>query len=143
MSRLRLRRMYFSWIRYLEEGVTVRGRVDLRGNGPLAVVIAGFHLKAYLIANLALNDGPQAAAQRYRLELATLQAAMAFYDDNETAIHDAIQAARKLDEQLVARSAQSVLAEMRARKHAPGPRNDSHTRRSINLCLDTIAHWPA
>ena len=86
-------------------------------------MIAGTHYKAYLVANLALNDGPLAAAEHYRLDLATVQAALAFYDDNEAAIHEAIQEARKLGEQLGARSAQSVLEEMQARKNKPGPRN--------------------
>ena len=75
------------------------------------------------MANLAFNDGLQAAAEHYRLDLATVQAALAFYDNNEAAIHEAIQAARKLGEQLGARSAHSVLEELRARKNAPGPRN--------------------
>ena len=49
----------------------------------LLAVIAGTHHKAYLTANLALNDGPQAAAEHYRIPLATVHGAMAFYFDNE------------------------------------------------------------
>ncbi len=96
-----------------------RKHIELRGNNPLDATIAGTHYKAYLVANLALNDGPQAAADHYRVDLATVHGAMAFHYDNEAAIHEAIQEARKLGEQLGARSAQSVLAEMRARKKAP------------------------
>jgi len=44
---------------------------------------------------------------------------MAFHCDNEAAIDEAIREARKLGEQLGARSAQSVLEEPRARKNAP------------------------
>lgn len=78
----------------------MRERIDLRGDNPLRAMIAGTHYKAYLVANLAFNDGPQAAAEHYRLDLATVQAAMAFYTDNEAAIHEAIQEARRLGEQL-------------------------------------------
>ena len=56
----------------------MRERIELRGNNPLDVVIAGTHYKAYLVVNLALNDGPQAAAEHYRLDLATIQASLAF-----------------------------------------------------------------
>ena len=66
-----------------------------------------------------MNDGPQAAAEHYRIPLATVHGAMAFYFDNEAAIHEAIQEARKLGEQLGARSGQSALEEIRARKNAP------------------------
>ena len=78
-------------------------------------MITGTHHKAYLVANLALNDGPQTAAEHYRIPLATVHGAMTFYYDNEAAIHEAIQEARKLG----ARSAQSALEEIRARKNAP------------------------
>ena len=81
-------------------------------------MITGTHHKAYLVANLALNDGPQAAAEHYRLYLATVHAAMAFHYDNEAAIHEAIQEARKLGEQLGARAAHAALEEMRARMNA-------------------------
>lgn len=40
---------------------------------------------------------------------------MAFYDHNEATIHEEIQEARKLGDQLGTRSAQSVLEEFRAR----------------------------
>ena len=69
----------------------MRERIEWRGDYPLTAVIAGAHYKVYLVANLALNDGPQAAAEHYRLDLATVQAALAFYDGNEAAIHEAIQ----------------------------------------------------
>ncbi|MCY4064392.1 MAG: hypothetical protein OXG53_18650 [Chloroflexi bacterium] len=59
----------------------MRERIEWRGDNPLNAVIAGTHYKAYLVANLALNDGPQAAAEHFRLELAIVRAAMAFYDD--------------------------------------------------------------
>ena len=87
----------------------IREHIKLRGNNPLEAMITGTHHKAYLVANLALNDGPQAAAEHYRIPLATVHGAMAFYYYNEAAIHEAIQEARKLGEQLGARSAQSAL----------------------------------
>ena len=92
---------------------------DLGGNRPLEVAIAGTHHKAYLVANLALNDGPQAAADHYRIPLANVYGAMAFYYDNEAAINAAIRQARDLGEQLGARSAQSALEEIKDRNNAP------------------------
>ena len=46
-------------------------------------------------------------------------AALAFHYDNEAANHEAIQDARKLGEQLGARSAQTAPDELRARKNLP------------------------
>ena len=97
----------------------LREHIKLQGQDPLEARLAGTHYKAYLVANLALNDGPQAAAEHYRIPLAAVYGAMAFFYDNEAAIHEAIREARKLGEQLGARSAQSVLKELRARKSAP------------------------
>ena len=96
----------------------IREHINLRGHNPLEAMISGTHYKAYLVANLALNDGPQAAADHYRLDLAAVHGAITFYYDNEAAINDAIQEARELGEQLGARSAQSALDEIRGRQNA-------------------------
>ena len=93
----------------------IRDHVELRGDDPLAAAIAGTHYKIYLVANPALNDGPQAAAEHYRIPLATVHGAMAFYYDNEDAIHEAIQEARKLGKLLGARSAEAALGQIKAR----------------------------
>ena len=90
-----------------------------RGNNLLEARLAGTHHNAYLVANLALNDGPLAAAEHYHIPLAAVHGAMAFFHDNEAAIHEAILEARTLGEQLGARSAQAALEELRARKNAP------------------------
>ena len=95
----------------------IREHIELRGNGPLEVAIAGTHHKAYLVANLALKDGPQAAADHYRIPLANVHGAMAFYYDNEAANNAAIRETRELGEQLGARSAQSALKEINGRKN--------------------------
>ena len=97
----------------------IREHIELRGNDPLDVTIAGTPHKAYLVANLALQDGAQAAADHYRIPLANVYGAMAFYYDNEAAINEAIREARELGEQLGARSAQSALEEIKERKNAP------------------------
>ena len=99
--------------------IEIREHIELRGNDPLEVAIAGTHHKAYLVANLALKDGPQAAADHYRIPLANVHGAMALYYYNEAAINETIRQARELGEQLGARSAQSALEELRARKNAP------------------------
>jgi len=89
------------------------------GDDPLDATVAGTHFKAYLVANLALNDGPQAAAEHYRIPLATVYGALAFHCDNEAAIDEAIREARELGEQLGARSIQSAIQEMKERLKAP------------------------
>ena len=91
----------------------------MRGKNPLAARGAGTHYKAYLVANLAFNDGPKASADHYGIPLANVYGATAFCCENEGAIKDAMRQARKLGEQLDTHSALSVLLEMRARKNAP------------------------
>lgn len=97
----------------------IREHIQLRGDDPLDATVAGTHFKAYLVANLALNDGPQAAADHYRIPLAAVYGALVFYYDNEAAIDEAIQEARELGEQLGARSMQSAIKEMKERLKAP------------------------
>ena len=60
----------------------IRDHVELRGDDPLAAAVSGTQHKAYMVANLALNDGPQAAAEHYRMPLAAVYSALAFYYDN-------------------------------------------------------------
>ena len=98
--------------------LAIREHITLRGNDPLRATIAGTQHKAYLVANLALKDGPLAAADHYCSPLANVHGAMAFYYDNEAAINEAIREARELGVQLDARSAQSALEEIRGRKNA-------------------------
>lgn len=96
----------------------IREYIELRGNNPLDAVIAGTHHKAYLVANLALKDGPQAAADHYDIGLASVHGAIAFYYDNESSINESIHAARELGEKLGARSTQTVLEEIKRRGDA-------------------------
>lgn len=93
----------------------IREYIQLHGDNPLEAVATGTHHRAYLVANLALKDGPQAAANHYNMSLAGVHGAIAFYYDNESAIKDAIQAARDLGEHMGARSAQAVLDEIKHR----------------------------
>ncbi|MFW5692533.1 MAG: hypothetical protein ACOCX3_04200 [Chloroflexota bacterium] len=74
----------------------IRGYIQLRGNNPLDAVVTGTHHKAYLVANLALKDGPQAAADHYDIGLASVHGAMTFYYDHEAAINESIRAAHEL-----------------------------------------------
>lgn len=96
----------------------LREHIELRGDNPLDAVITGTHHKAYLVANLALNDGPQAAAEHYDIGLANVHGAIAFYYDNEAAISAAIREARELGQQMGARAAQSALDEIKQRGDA-------------------------
>lgn len=93
----------------------IREYIQLRGNNPLDAVVTGTHHKAYLVANLALKDGPQAAADHYDIGLASVHGAIAFYYDNEAAINESLRAARELGGKLGARSAQTVLDEIKQR----------------------------
>ena len=96
-----------------------REHIQIRGDDPLDATVAVSRFKAYLVANLALNDGPQAAVEHYRIPLATVYGALVFYNDNEAAIDEAIREARELGEQLGARSMQSAIKEMKERLKAP------------------------
>ena len=71
--------------------LVIRQYINLHGDNPLAATVAGTHFKAWLVANLALNDGPQATAERYRLPLADVYGALAFHYDNQAAIDEAIR----------------------------------------------------
>jgi hypothetical protein len=71
--------------------------------------------KAYLVANLAFNDSPEASAEQYRLTIAEVYSAMAFYRDNEEAIKSSLQAERELGKEMGARDLDELLAEIRAR----------------------------
>ena len=97
----------------------VREHIELHGDDSLTAMIVGTRYKAYVVANLAFNDRPQASAEHYGIPLANVYGAMAFYDQNERAIEDAIRQARELGQQLGARSAQAALEELRARKNTP------------------------
>ena len=99
--------------------IEIREHIKLRGDNQLDATVAGTHYKAYLVANLALNDGPQAAADHYRIPLASVYGALAFHCDNEAAIDESIRQAREIGEQLGARSMQSAIKEMKERLKAP------------------------
>lgn len=96
--------------------VQLKQHIELRDDNPLDAVIVGTKFKAYLVANLAFNDGAEASAEHYHLHLAQVHSAIAFYLDNEEAIRQAKQAARELGRQLGARDGDEVLEEIRQRK---------------------------
>lgn len=68
---------------------------------------------------MALNDSPQTAAEHYRISLATVYGALAFYCDNEGAFNEAIRQARELGEQLGAHTAHSAIQAMKRRNSTP------------------------
>ena len=55
----------------------IRQHIELRGKNPLAALVAGTHYRAYVVANLAFNDGPQASADHYGIPLANVYGAAA------------------------------------------------------------------
>lgn len=116
--------------------------IELRGDNPLDAAVAGTFYRAYLVANFALMDGMQTAAEHYCIPLANVYGAMVFYCDYIKTINEAIRRARELSSQLGARSAQATLEEMRRRRNAPRSPNYAHKRLSIDLSLETMRHWP-
>lgn len=95
--------------------VQLRNHIELETDNPLDARISGRGFKAYLVANLAFNDGIEASAEHYGLSLADVHAAMAFYYDNEAAIQKAIAEARELGYKMGARDSSEVIAEIKAR----------------------------
>jgi uncharacterized protein (DUF433 family) len=84
-------------------------------DNPLEAYIEGKGYKAYLVANLAFNDSPEASANHYKLTLGQVYSAMAFYRDNEVAIDKSIEEMQQIGKELGARNASEHLAEIRAR----------------------------
>lgn len=80
--------------------IQIKQYVEQIGDDPLDAVVSGRHHKAYLVANLALRDSPGASAEHYKLSLAEVYGAIAFYHENKESIEDAIKKARKLGEEL-------------------------------------------
>ena len=72
--------------------------VEIRSDDPLEAVIDGRHYKAYLVANLAFNQGAEVSAEHYGLTLAEVHGAMAFYYENEKEIEQAIVEVQALGE---------------------------------------------
>lgn len=70
--------------------------VELRGGDPLDAVIAGRHYKAYLVANLAINQGAEASVEQYGLSLSEVHGAIAFYYENKASIEQSIEDAKAL-----------------------------------------------
>lgn len=100
--------------------VQLKQHIDIReGDNPLDAVIAGTRLKAYLVANLAILDGVEAALEQYKplnIEASQIHAAITFYLDNEQLIQDAIEEMRELGRKLGERKASEHLAEIKARQ---------------------------
>lgn len=99
-------------------GLGIRNHIQLNGDNPLDAVVAGTQHKAYLVANLALKDSSQVAADHYNLHIASVHGAIAFFYDHEQAIEQAIHAARDLGESLGARSGQTALDAIKKRGNA-------------------------
>ena len=55
-------RDFIASLHLYEMALAMREHIELNGDDPLDAMIAGIHYKAYLVDDLALNVGPQAAA---------------------------------------------------------------------------------
>ncbi len=80
--------------------IQIKQYVEQVGSDPLDAVVSGRHHKAYLVANLALQDSPEASAEHYKLSLAEVYGTIAFYHENKESIESSIKEARKLGEKL-------------------------------------------
>lgn len=97
--------------------VELKQHIELRGDDPLDAVIAGTtRIKAYLVANLAMLDGVEAAIEQYKLTPAEVYSALAFYHDNEAAIHKANEKAWELIRASGGRASREVLEEILRRQ---------------------------
>jgi hypothetical protein len=96
--------------------LTIQTHVTAPTDDPLDALVEGTDYKAYLVANLAFNDGAEASAKHYGLPVAHVYSAMAFYRDNEDAINKSVEEMRELGKKLGARNASDHLAEIRARQ---------------------------
>lgn len=97
--------------------VELKQHIELRGDDPLDAVIAGTtRIKAYLVANLAILDGVEAAATQYKISPAEVHGALAFYYDNEDAIREANEKAWELIQASGGRDSREALAEILSRK---------------------------
>ena len=98
----------------------IREHIKLRGDDPLDATVAGTHFKAYLVANLALNDGPQACRQA--LLHTARKLCTARWPSTTTTKPQSMRRsaqAREIGEQLGARTVQSAIKEMKERLKAP------------------------
>jgi uncharacterized protein (DUF433 family) len=84
-------------------------------DNPLDALIDETNYKAYLVANLAFNDGAEASAEHYRIPIAQVYSAMAFYRDNEEAIKACIKEEHDALIKMGMRDGNELLAEIRAR----------------------------
>ena len=80
--------------------IQIKQYVELVGDDPLDAVVSGRHHKAYLVANLALQESPVASAEHYSLSMAEVYGAIAFYHENKESIIEAIEEARALGNKL-------------------------------------------
>jgi hypothetical protein len=73
----------------------LKQHIDTVSDNPLDAKLTERPLKAYLVANLAFNDGVEASAEHYRISLGAVYAAMSFYEDNREAIRQALDEAHQ------------------------------------------------
>jgi hypothetical protein len=93
----------------------LKQHIDLVSDNPLEARLTERPFKAYLVANLAFIDGVDASAEHYRISLASVYAAMSFYEDNREAIQLALQEAHEGLIELGMRNGNEVIAEIKKR----------------------------
>ena len=100
--------------------LAIKQHIELRGDNPLDAVIAGTErVKVYLVANLAILDGIEAAIEQYKpfnLSHADVHAALVFYYDNEAAIQKANEEAMEQIRAMGGRDARELREEIMRRR---------------------------
>ena len=96
--------------------VELKQHIELRGDNPLSAVIVGTNYKAYLVANLAFNDGISASSEHYGIESAQVHAAITFYLDNQESIEANIQKMQELGRQLGEKTSDEFREEIKRRQ---------------------------
>jgi hypothetical protein len=98
----------------------IKQHIELQGDDPLDAIVDGHpRVKAYLVAQLAMVDGVEAAVEQYKhfnLSAAAVYAALSFYHDNLEAIREADAKVMEALRQMGARDSQEVREEILRRQ---------------------------
>lgn len=93
----------------------LKQHIALSGENPLDARLTEKPLKAYLVANFALNYGVEKAIEQYKISAASIYSAMSFYEDNRAVIEQAITVEEKLAYEMGARDNKERIAEIKKR----------------------------
>lgn len=93
----------------------IKQHIEIEGNNLLAARLTERPFKAYLVANFAFLNSPEASAEHYRISLGAVYAAMSFYEDNREAIEQAEKENLEALYKMGMRDSKDVIAEIKQR----------------------------